>query len=547
MLQKSERNAGFYTHRDLTSDYYQAIIAKGRPKWCKFIWLLITLGFLGTTVYLVATLVKSYLEFNSFNQVSVKWQSSMTLPAITICSTNFINYTDFKQEIPVDTIKNLNDFLSELAYYNGSIGVQNIVEADDVKLFDAKLRNKNGDEVSFFEDFQFEPEFFMLGDGGNHHRAKFAGKWINLDLGFEEEPGFEEEGNEEDEQEEEEETSEQRRRRAKNIGPHKYGSCIILNDDKSMIQRLGGPQGGFTIDLDAKVSNYLPTTRTKGFMVYLRNPNETLLVDQGGILVSPGTETFIALSKSEVTRLEPKFGDCKNVSSKFVPAISESVRECIQQKKLNITVDKCLCVPWYLNEKLNQLNLTTFKKEWEDILEDAQEEAFDHTCGFASQTLCDVLVVEELVKKTDNDAADCPEPCYFEEYSWNVNVGDFPPTEAYYDLMLKDRVNADDDTQRTYSYAKENFVRINIYYQDLKVTQKKQEKAYEIFNFIAELGGTVDMMIGFSFFTLFQTVEIFIVWMCCRGFIRRRSTSSSTGHAMENQARQNDQESVGRV
>ncbi|KAL5252118.1 hypothetical protein ACHWQZ_G015052 [Mnemiopsis leidyi] len=536
MSQESDRQDVFYTYKDLTSDYYQAIIAKGRPKWCKFIWLFLTLAFLGTTVYLVATLVKNYLQFNAFNQVSVKWQSSLALPAITICSTNFINYTDFQEQIPENMTKDLKDFLTELAYYNGSLGAENIVDAEDIKMFDAALQNKYGEEVSFFEDFQFEPEFFMLGDGYNHYRAKFAEKWMKLDLGFESIDA------EEDlEINLEEETEEQRRRRAKNIGPHKYGSCIVLNDDESMVQRLGGPQGGFTIDLDARVSDYLPATKTKGFMVYLRNPNETLLVDQGGILVSPGTETFIAVSKSEVTRLEPRFGDCKNISSKFVPSISGSVRECIQEMQLNITVNKCLCIPWYLSEKLDQLNLTAYKNEWEYSLEEVEDGGLGHTCGFATQSLCDILVIEELVKKTGNNAANCPEPCYFEEYDWNVNVGDFPPTEAYYKLMLKDRVLIDDETQDNYHYAKENFVRIHIYYEDLKVTQKQQKKAYEIFNFIAELGGTVDMMIGFSFFTLFQTVEIFIVWFCCRSCGRRRPISSRIdGQAMENQARKDD-------
>ena len=42
---------------------------------------------------------------------------------------------------------------------------------------------------------------------------------------------------------------------------------------------------------------------------------------------------------------------------------------------------------------------------------------------------------------------------------------------------------------------------------------------YEIQNFIAEFGGTVDIFIGFSFFTVFQLIEIAVAWVvvkCCR-------------------------------
>ena len=51
-----------------------------------------------------------------------------------------------------------------------------------------------------------------------------------------------------------------------------------------------------------------------------------------------------------------------------------------------------------------------------------------------------------------------------------------------------------------------------MYYDDLKTTTNEQVKAYEIQNFIAEFGGTVDLFIGFSFFTIFQLMEIGIAF-----------------------------------
>ena len=77
------------------------------------------------------------------------------------------------------------------------------------------------------------------------------------------------------------------------------GQCLNLNDDESLVQVVAGKYGGLTIDLDAKIADYFPATTTKGFEIYLRNPNETVLIDKGGILVTPGTENFLVSIKGK--------------------------------------------------------------------------------------------------------------------------------------------------------------------------------------------------------------------------------------------------------
>jgi hypothetical protein len=164
---------------------------------------------------------------------------------------------------------------------------------------------------------------------------------------------------------------------------------------------------------------------------------------------------------------------------------------------------------------------------WYKLQKQNVDEKVDQTeiCGFATQALCDALVLEKLVKTLGNESK-CPEPCNFDQFEWTLNVGKFPPTKDYWELMLKDEVIIENEANRTFEFAKENFVRIHIFYPDIKVTEKQQEKAYEVYNFIAEFSGTVDMLICFSFFTVFQVLELIMVWVCYKVIKFKKITES---------------------
>ena len=141
----------------------------------------------------------------------------------------------------------------------------------------------------------------------------------------------------------------------------------------------------------------------------------------------------------------------------------------------------------------------------------------DYVCSFVLQETCDTLL--ELFLKDDEinfQMDECPEPCAYRE--WDVEMAStvFPPTEKYFDKFIKDTFYI--FPTPNFSYARENLGRIHIYYDDIKMNNFEQEKAYEPQNFVAEFGGTVDLFIGFSFFTVFQLIEIavaFILFKCC--------------------------------
>jgi len=418
-------------------------------------------------------------------------------------------FTEVQNTVDEDTLQDLLHLFYFIEQHNGTTGIDAYLKTVDVNVtdIDGYVTDEEGTTLNLFDYFKLSPDVFLVGDGETHPNMKFGGEWKTLSTS--------------------------------DSVSHALGYCLVFNDDESLVQVYGGIQGGLTIDLDAKIADYFPTTSTHGFMVYLRNPNETVMLDRGGILLTPGTENFLSLDKVEVTRLEPRYGDCQNVSSNFVPSISKSVRECIQENVFNISVSECNCVPWYLIERCSELGLDSYLTSWYTLVENQGSSTQDFQCGFATQAYCNVAVLEYL-KKSANETS-CPEPCYFEEWDWDLTTTTFPPSEAYYNAILRDSISKVSDYNSTYAYAQSNFVRLHIYYEDIKVTSIAQEKAYEIFNFVAELGGTVDLLIGFSFFTIFQLLEIAIAYCCYSKCSRRK------GHDMPGELPGGDQKKKERM
>ena len=381
-------------------------------------------------------------------------------------------------------------------------------------------------------------------------------------------------------------------------GMTQMGRCLEINDDKKLYQKYYSDSAGFTIDASANLDDYLFSTRTQGFKVFIRSHDETVMIDQGGFLVQPGTETFFKISAKKAIRLGSHWGTCRNVPSAYSKYGNESnphyetVRECLQRQRIELYAKKCGCMPWYFvsrmktqskQEVLDELigkiiaaendNTTDHDHEHEDHSRkrtqtksrNTAREHYDrkksvgdkvdrrkrdqtgedtttpgnffitqtsvtpfwreitankYTCSYTELLICEAFIEEEI-SNGHIILEDCPEPCEYLEWGAEVASSSFPATENYYNEHIKDDWYIETDT--SYSYAQENFARIHIYYDNLKTTTNEQVKAYEIQNFVAEFGGAVDLFIGFSFFTIFQLIEIGIAFCFYNCYQRKKS------------------------
>lgn len=72
---------------------------------------------------------------------------------------------------------------------------------------------------------------------------------------------------------------------------------------------------------------------------------------------------------------------------------------------------------------------------------------------------------------------------------------------------------------------RDNLAKIVIYSSELEFYTSDQTASYEVQSFIAELGGLLDLLIGFSFFGVFQLIEWLIGFLI--GSSKRESSSKN--------------------
>ena len=62
---------------------------------------------------MVYNLLRAYFRYESFNKTSIVWKDNVTLPALTICSSNHINYTRMREVLEQDGDSDIVEIFNE--------------------------------------------------------------------------------------------------------------------------------------------------------------------------------------------------------------------------------------------------------------------------------------------------------------------------------------------------------------------------------------------------------------------------------------------------
>eukprot|EP00116_Pleurobrachia_bachei_P005218 sb/3465480/ len=319
-----------------------------------------------------------------------QWLENIALPSITICSTNYVNNTAFRESLSTNETHlegYFNRYLRDVAHFNKRGDILrniNLTEARDLIEWEKEQGLVN---------LRFGNQFSSLLVGEYDFEFQGAGRTIwNID---------------------------------KKEMPTELGMCLEMNDKGSLVQTVGGVDGGLTFNLDATVADYLVSTKTKGFVVFVRDQDEIVMYNQGGYVIAPGTEAFIKLNAKKIKRLGGKYGTCENKKSQYsrFNVHFETVRECVQKHKISMALKHCGCIPWYVAERLYKTNKTESLEEFiEEIDRWAVHGKQRSSSSRRPPPLVPLLSKLEFLERSEREV----------EQQESVSATDFPPTTTVY-------------------------------------------------------------------------------------------------------------------
>ena len=426
-------------------------VSAGKYWYSKLFWSMIFLGFFSLLWYNLYYIIKSYRSYSIYTTIEKKSVSPMKFPAVTVCSTGIIQ----NSETPVPS--------KEMERYNALGG-------DDLSLManmDMRLRNL----LLSLKDFD---DLNHLKNATPQGETMFINKYIASCLfGLHEVCRY--------------------RKDFKIVPVSPYeGNCFIFNHDGRFKQQSEGSYYGLSLMLYVNQSNMVPFTsfdEGAGVTIVLHDQNEFPFPLDHGILLEPGTNTRISLKKSVTKRVESPYpSECSNGedSTLLFPGkytISNCRRSCVAENTWKTCNAIDIFQAKYLGLEEKRLNMTQLGCIFHFVRKVSKE--------VWSRCTCPVACTETRFSPTLSSTA------------W-PSLADLPFYKRIFEAALDLPAGISDE------YVHQNFLKVNIYYDDLgyEVIQEKKEWTHQ--KLISDIGGQMGIWIGASIFSLAEII-VFIL------------------------------------
>ncbi|XP_052254566.1 degenerin mec-10-like [Dreissena polymorpha] len=280
-------------------------------------------------------------------------------------------------------------------------------------------------------------------------------------------------------------------------GTVESGNCWTLDNDKFTVMA-PGPEGGLKLVLYMEVMEYLEGITTGyGARIQVHEPGTYPYPVHEGMHVPASMETSIGLKLITVERLNGTYGDCEwgaDFQAKY--GVRYTRRACYSACVLEDIVSTCGCHSDDAEYYAQRLN---------DSL---------RRCRSLNETTCQAGV--ERRYETMASRCECPNPCNETVYDKSVSQRQWP-TDDYAKVLLEGVCNMDKEKcknlrtkladQRALS---NNFLRLNIYFEDLNFEMIKEYPEIEWQQFLSDVGGAIGLWIGLSMLSLCEVAQLLV-------------------------------------
>jgi hypothetical protein len=261
-----------------------------------------------------------------------------------------------------------------------------------------------------------------------------------------------------------------------------YGTCLRFNSGKNVYNQtipffystIGGPNDYIEII-------FKDSLRLKIFLhdVDLPPNIQYYNIFEPYILINFNLSYYIGIDKSTENKLGLPYNHCYNDVTDF--NLNKTIIDYIKSINQTYTQVNCLKLCFeldYIEKNPCNCSNTTLGRVWRDCY--IRKEVFDQNgCTYKYRRN---FFEKSIVEKCANY---CPLECNSTTYTFS--------------------------SSSTYNVFHKNTTAVRFFYNSLKVTKISQIPKTQIFDLVSNVGGIFSLFIGFSFVTLFEISEIFIV------------------------------------
>jgi len=506
----------------------------------KAFWSLLFIGAVAVLGIQVYTLLNKYQRRPLNTLISMKSDTSLPFPAVTLCNFNAIRYDallDSNFTDLIDTVKNQNSSSNSTSSRkrrssddsDGPTPTDYYPTDDYGDDYDDYYYDPWGDDEVDDPDF-LDPEFFasekvsfLLAKQDKNYLSSLGHQFEDMVLSctYRGIP-----------------CSNFTDKFWSKFWHYKYGNCYVFNvgltssGSKSSILKSNkaGPSHGLNLEINIEQDQYLEHfTPEAGIKLDISSQGYMPFPLERGLSLPVGFASTIGLRKMNLKREDPfnnhrchenTAPDKSNLYTKIFN-VNYSSTACKESCLAKQQFSKCGCMEY------------RFPVDKEPV------------CNITDKTVISCLnKLQKMYRNNElNCSSSCPPPCRQEEFKVRTSYAVWPSEnyEDYYQAELEKRgkfVWAD-----VGSYRK-NVLKVQVFYEELNVELITEERSYELADFASDIGGQLGLWIGFSVLTVAEFFEFFallcflVVKKCSSGnkvksiTTEMKKTDSFTNHAM---------------
>ncbi|XP_028966785.1 acid-sensing ion channel 1A [Galendromus occidentalis] len=309
----------------------------------------------------------------------------------------------------------------------------------------------------------------------------------------------------------------------------RYGLChsLTLKDADRLIQKSGAGLGlQFTINIERP--EYLDIVSGEfGARILVHAVGSRPSLDTGGIILQPGTKTYIAAKMRQIVRLPDPFRGCTmNFSdSPLTEHLKKLKLDHLIGSKMLYTLEYCqtVCTEAYLYRACNCLDELAVERPHEKFSSCDPCNADQSRCrrafyrGFTGSQggkICSLLCRAECNEiRYDITTSQSEWPNLRQEY---LAVTRFPEVNKRLEQSGINWTLVPESTDEQLAIMpgvdefRRNYLRVHVYMQEMNYMRVKDESSYLMSQLIADLGGCLGLYIGVSVISLMEFTEHFM-------------------------------------